>query len=104
MYLVFDKRSAGITKVKPLEVGTYGDLAPRSKKDIDHIPSLAALIKATETLYRRKLTKDQVAQIKRTSVGIAIPSKVHQKCSETYDGRNKLEKQQADAEDLKKSG
>ena len=106
LYLVFNKRSAGITKVKPLEVGTYGDLAPRSKKDgmdIDHIPSLAALIKATETLYRRKLTKDQVAQIKRTSVGLAIPSKVHQKCSETYGGRNKLEKQQADAEDLKKA-
>ena len=106
LYLVFNKRSAGTPKVKPLEVGTYGDLAPRSKKDgmdIDHIPSLAALIKATETLYRRKLTKDQVAQIKITSVGIAIPSKVHQKCSETYGGRNKPEKQQADAEDLKKA-
>ncbi|MCZ4295937.1 S-type pyocin domain-containing protein, partial [Vibrio sinaloensis] len=36
LYLVFNK-----PKVKPLEVGTYGELAPRSKKDgmdIDHIP------------------------------------------------------------------
>ena len=106
LYLVFNKPSAGITKVKPLEVGTYGDLAPRSKKDgmdIDHIPSLAALVKAAEALYRRKLNKVQIAELKRTSVGIAIPTKVHQKCSETYGGRNRTDKQQLDADDLKKA-
>ncbi|MDE1309441.1 T6SS effector antibacterial DNase [Vibrio aestuarianus] len=101
LYLVFSK-----PKVKPLEVGTYGELAPRSKKDgmdIDHIPSLAALVKATEMLYRRKLSKNQIAEIKKTSVGIAIPSQVHQKCSETYGGRNRTEKQQLDAENLEKA-
>ncbi|MBF4376456.1 S-type pyocin domain-containing protein, partial [Vibrio anguillarum] len=43
LYLVFSK-----PKVKPLEVGTYGELAPRSKKDgmdIDHIPSFKAVEK-----------------------------------------------------------
>ncbi|QEO45240.1 S-type Pyocin domain-containing protein [Vibrio cholerae] len=101
LYLVFSK-----PKVKPLEVGTYGELAPRSKKDgmdIDHIPSLSALVKATEMLYRRKLSKNQIAEIKKTSVGIAIPSQVHQKCSETYGGRNRTEKQQLDAENLEKA-
>lgn len=101
LYLVFNK-----PKVKPLEVGTYGELAPKSKKDgmdIDHIPSLAALVKATEMLYRRKLSKNQIAELKKTSVGIAIPSQVHQKCSETYGGRNRTEKQQLDAENLEKA-
>jgi len=71
--------------------------------DIDHIPSLSALVKATEMLYRRKLSKNQIAEIKKTSVGIAIPSQIHQKCSETYGGRNRTEKQQLDAENLEKA-
>ncbi|ELH4237753.1 hypothetical protein ROW45_004335, partial [Vibrio fluvialis] len=32
--------------------------------------------------------------------GVAIPREIHQKCSETYGGRNKLEKQQVDSGDL----
>lgn len=106
LYLVFNKPSRGKSKVKLLEVGTYGDLALRSKKDgmdIDHIPSLAALVKATEMLYRRKLSKNQITEIKKTSVGVAIPSQVHQKCSETFGGRNRTDKQQLDADNLEKA-
>ncbi|GHX39070.1 S-type Pyocin domain-containing protein [Vibrio cholerae] len=103
LYLVFNKRSAGITKVKPLEVGTYGDLAPRSKKDgmdIDHIPSQAALLRAAEEMLGRPLTADEKKEIINSGAGVAIPREIHQKCSETYGGRNKLEKQQVDSGDL----
>ncbi|HAU8299041.1 TPA: LysM peptidoglycan-binding domain-containing protein [Vibrio vulnificus] len=103
LYLVFNKRSAGITKVKPLEVGTYGDLAPRSKKDgmdIDHIPSQAALLRAAEKMLGRPLTADEKKEIINSGAGVAIPREIHQKCSETYGGRNKLEKQQVDSGDL----
>ncbi|EME0895111.1 S-type pyocin domain-containing protein [Vibrio parahaemolyticus] len=103
LYLVFNKRSAGITKVKPLEVGTYGDLAPRSKKDgmdIDHIPSQAALLRAAEEMLGRPLTVDEKKEIINSGAGVAIPREIHQKCSETYGGRNKLEKQQVDSGDL----
>lgn len=103
LYLVFNKPSAGITKVKPLEVGTYGDLAPRSKKDgmdIDHIPSQAALLRAAEEMLGRPLTADEKKEIINSGAGVAIPREIHQKCSETYGGRNKLEKQQVDSGDL----
>lgn len=103
LYLVFNKRNAGMTKVKPLEVGTYGDLAPRSKKDgmdIDHIPSQAALLRAAEEMLGRPLTADEKKEIINSGAGVAIPRKIHQKCSETYGGRNKLEKQQVDSGDL----
>lgn len=103
LYLVFNKRSAGITKVKLLEVGTYGDLAPRSKKDgmdIDHIPSQAALLRAAEEMLGRPLTADEKKEIINSGAGVAIPREIHQKCSETYGGRNKLEKQQVDSGDL----
>lgn len=103
LYLVFNKRSAGITKVKPLEVGTYGDLAPRSKKDgmdIDHIPSQAALRRALESALGQTLTKEQERELINTAAAIAIPQEVHRKCSETYGGRNQSDKQQVDAGDL----
>ncbi|OAJ96188.1 S-type pyocin domain-containing protein [Vibrio bivalvicida] len=103
LYLVFNKRSAGITKVKPLEVGTYGDLAPRSKKDgmdIDHIPSQAALRRALESALGQTLTKDQERELINSAAAIAIPQEVHRKCSETYGGRNQANKQQVDAGDL----
>ncbi|EHR6582427.1 S-type pyocin domain-containing protein [Vibrio parahaemolyticus] len=103
LYLVFNKRSAGITKVKPLEVGTYGYLAPRSKKDgmdIDHIPSQAALRRALESALGQTLTKEQERELINSAAAIAIPQEVHRKCSETYGGRNQADKQQVDAGDL----
>lgn len=95
LYLVFNK-----PKVKPLELGTYGDLAPRSKKDgmdIDHIPSQAALRRATDSaLQGQALTKEEERTLINTAA-IAIPQEVHRKCSETYGGRNQADKQKIDA-------
>ncbi|MEF1284929.1 S-type pyocin domain-containing protein, partial [Vibrio sp. M250220] len=99
LYLVFNK-----PKVKPLEVGTYGELAPKSKKDgmdIDHIPSQAALRRATESaLQGQALTKEEERTLINTAA-IAIPQEVHRKCSETYGGRNQADKQKIDAMDIK---
>ncbi|OEE65868.1 hypothetical protein A1OO_08650 [Enterovibrio norvegicus FF-33] len=103
LYLVFSRPRK--PKVKPLEVGTYGDLAPRSKKDgmdIDHIPSLAALKRALmKELGVTFLTEEQINMLKNSAAGIAIPAKVHQKCSETYGGRNQPEKQIEDSNSIK---
>ncbi|GHY90054.1 T6SS effector antibacterial DNase [Vibrio cholerae] len=103
LYLVFNKPSTVISKVKPLEVGAYGDLAPRSKKDgmdIDHIPSQAALRRVLESALGQTLTKEQERELINTAAAIAIPQEVHRKCSETYGGRNQSDKQQVDAGDL----
>ncbi len=103
LYLVFNKPSTVISKVKPLEVGAYGDLAPRSKKDgmdIDHIPSQAALRRSLESALGQTLTKEQERELINTAAAIAIPQEVHRKCSETYGGRNQSDKQQVDAGDL----
>ena len=101
IYLVF-KKVVG-NKVKPLEVGTYGELAPRSTKDgldIDHIPSLAAIRRAVEKQYGFELTKEMENELKKTGAAVAIPREVHQKCSETYGGRNQREKQELDASNI----
>ncbi|OEF57951.1 S-type pyocin domain-containing protein [Enterovibrio norvegicus] len=102
LYAVFSKPVKA--KVKPLEVGTYGDLAPRSKKDgldIDHIPSLAALKRALmDELGVTFLTEDQINMLKNSAAGIAIPAKIHQKCSETYGGRNQPGKQIKDSNSI----
>jgi S-type Pyocin. len=106
LYLVFNKPNGGKSKVKPLEVGTYGDLAPRSKKDgmdIDHIPSQAALLRAAEEMLGRPLTVEEKKELINSAAGVAIPNKIHQKCSETYGGRNRPDKQLADASDLSRA-
>ncbi len=62
LYVVYTTKS----NVKPLEVGTYGELAPKSVKDgmdIDHIPSQAALIRAAETMTGRQLTNEEKKKI-----------------------------------------
>ncbi|WP_214649864.1 S-type pyocin domain-containing protein, partial [Vibrio anguillarum] len=64
LYLVFSK-----PKVKPLEVGTYGELAPRSKKDgmdIDHIPSFKAVEKWA-TSDGQPLTAKELAELKKAT-------------------------------------
>ncbi|MCR9421544.1 S-type pyocin domain-containing protein [Vibrio sp. RM-69-4] len=105
LYLVFNKRSAGITKVKPLEVGTYGDLAPRSKKDgmdIDHIPSFKAIEKWA-TNDGQPLTAKELAELKKATNGIAIPHEVHKECSRTYGGRNQPDQSTVDSQNLRKA-
>ncbi|SJN58159.1 S-type Pyocin [Vibrio ruber DSM 16370] len=104
LYVVYQKTDK--PKVKPLEVGTYGELAARSAKDgmdIDHIPSRAALIRAAEKMYGVKLLGSEKAEFIKSAASIAIPRDVHQKCSETYGGRNQKGKQIEDAENLEKA-
>ncbi|WP_387463716.1 S-type pyocin domain-containing protein [Photorhabdus sp. RM323S] len=90
--------------VKPLEVGEYQDLAGRSRNDgldIDHIPSQAALRKYLTDKYGHKLSGDQLEDILKKGVSIAIHKRIHQKYSETYGGRNSLTRRSQDASDLK---
>lgn len=70
--------------------------------DIDHIPSQAALRRATESaLQGQALTKEEERTLINTAAAIAIPQEVHRKCSETYGGRNQADKQKIDAMDIK---
>ena len=54
-----------------------------------------------ERQYGRKLTKDMEKMLKDSGTAIAIPRKIHQKCSETYGGKNSQEKQWKDADNIK---
>lgn len=96
LYLVFAKPA-----VRPLEVGPAGELQSRSKKDgldIDHIPAQKVLEAVSAGAG---LSEDEVRAALRNAPGIAIPSRVHQKYSETYGGRNTRAKQAQDAADLR---
>ncbi|MBN6712531.1 S-type pyocin domain-containing protein [Pseudomonas capsici] len=98
LYLVFAK-----PMVNPLEVGIYSDLSSRSRRDgldIDHIPAQAALKKYILANYP-ELPPEIIADYLRKAPSIAIPTRVHQKYSETYGGRNIKEKQARDAENLR---
>lgn len=102
LYVVYSNKIKN--KAKPLEVGTYGELAPRSVKDgmdIDHIPSYAAIKKYFEDQIGRELKPYEAKELLKSAVGIAIPTQVHRKCSETYGGRNQKPKQATDSSDLK---
>ncbi|WP_231565403.1 S-type pyocin family protein [Vibrio hyugaensis] len=107
LYVVYNKNSSGKTKtqVKPLEVGTYGELAPRSVKDgmdIDHIPSLKAIQKWAES-DGQPLTKKELAALKRATNGVAIPHEVHKDFSRTYGGRNTATQSSLDSKDLREA-
>ena len=98
LYLVFAK-----PMVNPLEVGIYSDLSSRSRKDgldIDHIPAQAALKKHILANYP-ELPPEIIVDYLRKAPSIAIPTRVHQKYSETYGGRNSKAKQTLDAENLR---
>ncbi|NUT82003.1 S-type pyocin domain-containing protein [Pseudomonas brassicacearum] len=88
--------------VEPLEVGPYNELSGRSRGDgldIDHIPSRKAL----ETYIRMNFETwdyDTISDLIRRAPSIAIPSGVHQKFSETYGGRNNLDRRIKDATNL----
>ncbi|MCL6702496.1 S-type pyocin domain-containing protein [Pseudomonas sp. T1.Ur] len=88
--------------VEPLEVGPYNELSGRSRGDgldIDHIPSRKAL-RAYIDLNHEGMNTSEIRDAIRRAPCIAIPSSVHQKFSETYGGRNSVEKSMNDASDL----
>ncbi|MFL6967125.1 S-type pyocin domain-containing protein [Pseudomonas alvandae] len=88
--------------VEPLEVGPYNELSGRSRGDgldIDHIPSRKAL-KAYIHMNYKDMRPLEIRDALRQAPCIAVPSSVHRKFSETYGGRNSLEKSMNDAADL----
>ncbi|MBJ2182553.1 S-type pyocin domain-containing protein, partial [Pseudomonas veronii] len=98
LYLVFAKPMVG-----PLEVGRAADLMSRSRKDgldIDHIPAQKVL-EATLLQLDAKMPRQQVLDYLKNAPGIAIPTHVHQKHSETYGGRSTRAKQAKDVADLR---
>lgn len=73
-----------------LEVGPYGDFAGRSRQDlyqVDHLPSQVAVIIYLKAKYP-DMDKDEINEIVKRVAAVAIPIKVHQKCSGTYGQRN----------------
>lgn len=92
--------------VKPLEVGSYGELAPRSVGDglsPDHIPSFAAIRTQIETKLGRPLTAVEARQLRNETTAIVIDTDIHQAASATYGGRNLPAQIAADAADLGKA-
>ncbi|TWC56499.1 S-type pyocin [Pseudomonas sp. SJZ080] len=91
--------------VEPLEVGPYNELSGRSRGDgldIDHIPSRRAM----EGYLLENFT-DMTPRERRIYVqnapGIAIPSEIHRRFSETYGGRNNASKQAEDAQNFEQA-
>ncbi|MFO6296708.1 S-type pyocin domain-containing protein [Rahnella selenatireducens] len=85
IYVYFQK-----APVENLEVDYYDNFEGRSRQgeyEVDHIPSKAAV-----RIYLSRLYPDEGSKFIDKMVGrvasVAIPKAVHQKCSETYGGRN----------------
>ncbi len=97
LYLVFAK-----PVVRPLEVDVYAAFTGRLRdgQQVDHMPSQAAIRRYLEANFRT-LTQKQADEFLKKVASIAIPTKVHQKFSETYGGRNTRTKQLSDADDLR---
>jgi hypothetical protein len=98
LYLVFAK-----PMVYPLEVGRASDLVSRSRRDgldIDHIPAQKVLEAALLQLDA-KMPRQQIADYLKNAPSIAIPTRVHQKHSETYGGRSTKTKEAKDVADLR---
>jgi hypothetical protein len=88
--------------VEPLEVGPYNELSGRSRGDgldIDHIPSRKAL-EFHIRMNGYDMSPFEIREAIRRAPCIAVPSSVHRTFSETYGGRNGLEKSMNDAADL----
>ncbi|MBW3844989.1 S-type pyocin domain-containing protein [Aeromonas hydrophila] len=99
LYLVFSK-----PPVKLLEVDTYRGFQgrPRLGSHADHMPSAAAVEKYLRSLYPDMKAKD-VEAMKKDVAALIIPASVHQKCSETFGGRNTPMQIDNDSKDLRKA-
>ncbi len=97
LYLVYSK-----PPVRLLEVDTYRNFQgrPRLGAQADHMPSAAAI-----ALFLRnspvKIARNEINSRKKDVAALIVPAWVHQKCSETYGGRNAPEQIEKDAKDLK---
>ena len=97
LYLVFSK-----PPVKLLEVDTYRGFQgrPRAGTHADHMPSAAAIDRFLKNLDPLMKAKDREL-MKKNVAALIVPASVHQKCSETYGGRNTPSQIDKDAKDLK---
>lgn len=97
LYLVFSK-----PPVKLLEVDTYRGFQgrPRLGAHADHMPSAAA-VEANLRNSGLRLSEKDIASMKKDVAALIVPASVHQKCSETYGGRNTPAQIEKDAKDLK---
>lgn len=97
LYLVFSK-----PPVKLLEVDTYRGFQgrPREGTHADHMPSAAAIDLFLKQIDSTMKAKDRES-LKKDVAALIVPASVHQKCSETYGGRNTPEQIARDAKDLK---
>ena len=89
--------------VEFLEVELYSDFKRRSRQgkyDADHMPSKAA-VKAHIRRMNPKLDETTLEELAQDVAAIVIPKDVHQKISETYGGRNKVEQVELDSRDLR---
>nr|WP_276204140.1 hypothetical protein [Photorhabdus australis] len=88
--------------VKLLDVDLYSNFAgrPRNGMHADHMPSAAAVKKALKKRYPMR-KREELDNLSKDVAAIIIPSKVHQKFSVTYGGRNSPNQIEQDAKDLK---
>lgn len=97
LYLVYSK-----PPVKLLEVDTYRGFQgrPREGAHADHMPSAAAIEHYLKSQFP-ELDVQDLKSMKKDVASLIVPASVHQKCSETYGGRNKPRQVEKDARDLR---
>lgn len=96
LYLVFSK-----PPVKLLEVDTYRGFQgrPRVGAHADHMPSAAAIERYLRLSFP-ELDVQDLQSMKKDVAALIVPASVHQKCSETFGGRNTPTQIDKDAKDL----
>lgn len=91
-----DEPEGGKTKPKPKPKPDCGKTGPyKASRDghdndginWDHVPSVAALLKAAEKATGKQLSKAAKQAIQDNAPTVAIPTQAHQKESRTYGGR-----------------
>jgi RHS repeat-associated protein len=87
--------------VRPYEVDTYGNLQQRSLvRDglaLDHQPSHASNVARAQAELGRRLSPDEIEQIRRQGTAVAVPEQWHRTQSPTFGGRNTPAKIETDA-------
>ncbi|KFF62905.1 S-type Pyocin domain-containing protein [Pectobacterium brasiliense] len=89
--------------VNLLDVDLYSNFVGRSRQGkyhADHMPSAAAVKAYLRRLYP-KLNKKVLDKMAEDVAAIIIPAEIHQKISETYGYRNKLQDIERDSHDLR---
>jgi outer membrane biosynthesis protein TonB len=115
-----EEKAAKDTKIKPKEKPKpdCGKTGPYKANQTghdnagmnwDHVPSVAALLKAAKKATGKDLSKEAKQAIKDNAPTVAIPTEAHQKESRTYGGRQNtkntdgLATKEVDSKDLQKA-